>query len=216
MSNKEDPLYVYSESDLDKMLEDVVLIVKEAGELIKSAMGTSLVVNKDFNSADGHAAAVLTETDGAVEKQIIQRISSLYPDHKFIGEEGLGADTENQLPMLSYTNKPTWIIDPIDGTMNFIHSNPLVVTSVGLVINKKLVLGIINAPMLGYCYTAVKGKGAFLNGSTRLRTRDVKKLKDAMIIMELSSGARAEKQEKCLSNLKELLNRTHAVRCPGQ
>ena len=73
-----------------------------------------------------------------------------------------------KLPLSALTNNPTWIIDPIDGTMNFVHGNPLVVTSVGLAINKKLVLGIINAPCIDKCYSAIKGKGAFLNGEQKL------------------------------------------------
>ena len=63
-----------------------------------------------------------------------------------------------------FSNEPTWIIDPIDGTMNFVHSNPMVSISVGLVINKRIVIGIVFAPVIGKMYTAIKGKGAFLNG----------------------------------------------------
>lgn len=63
-----------------------------------------------------------------------------------------------------FGNEPTWIIDPIDGTMNFVHSNPMVSISVGLVINKRIVIGIVFAPIIGKMYTAIKGKGAFLNG----------------------------------------------------
>ena len=63
-----------------------------------------------------------------------------------------------------FSNEPTWIIDPIDGTMNFVHSNPMVSISVGLVINKRIVIGIVFAPIIGKMYTAIKGKGAFLNG----------------------------------------------------
>lgn len=64
----------------------------------------------------------------------------------------------------SFSAKPTWIIDPIDGTMNFVHSNPLVTISVALAINRKLVMGIIAAPCIGKVYTAIKGQGAKLNG----------------------------------------------------
>ena len=209
-------LYKYTEDDLDQMMRNCLKIVKEAGQMIINAMGSSKVVIKDFNLTDGHAGAVLTETDGAVEKLLVDELSKLYPDHKFIGEEGMGAETENQLPLSSYTNNPTWIIDPIDGTMNFVHSNPLVVTSVGLAINKKLVLGIINAPLIGLCYTAIKGKGAYLNGDKRLRVSGAKKLSEAMVVMELSCGASQAKQEATLTNVKELLQKAHAIRAPGE
>ena len=63
-----------------------------------------------------------------------------------------------------FTDDPTWIIDPIDGTMNFVHSNPLISISVALTINKCLEIGIIYLPALNMMYTARKGKGAELNG----------------------------------------------------
>ena len=116
--------------------------------------------------------------------------------------------------MNSFTNKPTWIIDPIDGTMNFVHSNPLVVTSVGLAINKKLVLGIINAPMINHMYTAITGKGAFMNGE-KIKTSGVKKLKEALVIMEISVGGNERKKNCCLANIAMLSEKAHAVRCPG-
>ena len=119
-----------------------------------------------------------------------------------------------QLPINAFTNKPTWIIDPIDGTMNFVHSNPLVVTSVGLAINKKLVLGIINAPIIGHMYTAIKGKGAFLNGE-KIQTSSVKRLNDALVIMELSAGGNERKRNSCLANVAMLSDKAHAIRCPG-
>ena len=119
-----------------------------------------------------------------------------------------------QLPMNAFTNKPTWIIDPIDGTMNFVHSNPLVVTSVGLTINKQLVLGIINAPLIGHMYTAIKGRGAYMNGH-KIQTSSVKKLSEALVIVEISVGGNERKKNSCLANLAMLSEKAHAVRCPG-
>ena len=119
-----------------------------------------------------------------------------------------------QLPLEAFTNKPTWIIDPIDGTMNFVHSNPLVVTSIGLAINKKLVLGIIHAPIIGHMYTGITGKGAFMNGE-RIRVSGIKKLKEALVIMEISVGGNERKKNSCLANIEMLSEKAHAIRCPG-
>ena len=118
-----------------------------------------------------------------------------------------------QIP--EYTNFPTWIIDPIDGTMNFVHGNPLTCISVGLAINRRLVLGIVSVPMIGHTYTAIKGKGAFLNGDQPLRSSGVKKLKDAMVLMELPSGANNLKRETAMANVASLMTKAHAIRCPG-
>lgn len=70
------------------------------------------------------------------------------------------SDTKEK-PVL--TDKPTWIIDPIDGTVNFVNSFPQTCISVALAVCKELVVGIIYNPMFSELYTAVKGQGAFLN-----------------------------------------------------
>ena len=115
----------------------------------------------------------------------------------------------------TYSNKPTWIIDPIDGTMNFVHRNPLVCTSVGLAINRRLVLGIVNSPMTNHTYSAIKGKGAFLNGD-KLRTSGAKTLKEAMVLMELPVGANEAKRTAATENVVNLMTKVHSIRCPGR
>lgn len=66
---------------------------------------------------------------------------------------------------IELTNAPTWIIDPIDGTMNFVHGLPHTCISVALLINKTAEIGIIYNPILEQLFTARKGQGAFLNGA---------------------------------------------------
>lgn len=66
---------------------------------------------------------------------------------------------------IELTNAPTWIIDPIDGTMNFVHGLPHTCISVALLINKTTEIGIVYNPVLEQLFTARKGQGAFLNGA---------------------------------------------------
>ena len=102
---------------------------------------------------------------------------------RFIGEEDISASPSGMVE--EFSNFPTWIIDPIDGTMNFVHRNPLVCTSVGLAINRRVVLGIVANPMTGHVYTAVKGRGANLvegrakdnEVTTKITTSGIAKLK---------------------------------------
>lgn len=61
------------------------------------------------------------------------------------------------------TDEPTWIIDPIDGTMNFVHSFPYTCISVGLWVKKEAEVGIVYNPIMEQMFTALKGQGAFLN-----------------------------------------------------
>lgn len=79
---------------------------------------------------------------------------------RFIGEEESFLRGEK----LILTDAPTWIIDPIDGTVNFVRKFPITCISVGLTIKKEQVLGIIYNPFLDEMYWAVKGKGAYFNG----------------------------------------------------
>lgn len=78
---------------------------------------------------------------------------------RFIGEETVSCS--NSLPEL--TDAPTWFIDPIDGTTNFVHSFPHTCISIALAVNKQLEIGIIYNPVLEQLFTARKGHGAFLN-----------------------------------------------------
>ncbi|CAG8526446.1 4586_t:CDS:10 [Dentiscutata heterogama] len=96
---------------------------------------------------------LVTETDIKVEELIKSKLKEKFPDHMFIGEETKAAGNNHEI-----TDKPTWIVDPIDGTTNFVQGFPFVAVSIGLAINKD--------PLL--LFTARKGHGAFLNHTTRL------------------------------------------------
>jgi len=202
-----------SDAQVKEFLDEAIRLVVECGEIIADAMDKQKNVEihqKDAVASEGHGSAVLTETDMKVEQHLIKGLGEKFSDHEFIGEESVSNDGL----IKSYSNAPTWIIDPIDGTMNFIHSNPLVCTSVGLTINKKLVAGVVNCPLVGLMYTAIKGKGAWVNGK-KLKTSGVEDISKAMMIMELPVGANKDKKETAMANLTEMLDKAHAVRAPG-
>jgi myo-inositol-1(or 4)-monophosphatase len=204
--------YKYTDQDVEQWMKAAKELVIVGGELIKDNIGKAKdLSDKSQFSGEGHSTCVLTETDIAVEKLITKGLADQFPDHKFIGEEGDGAKGH----LDEFTNFPTWIIDPIDGTMNFVHGNPLVCTSVGLAVNRRIIGGIVNCPVINHMYTAVKGQGAFLNGSKRLQTSGIKKLKDAMVLMELPSGAKDTKKNTALTNVTTFMDEAHAIRCPG-
>lgn len=75
---------------------------------------------------------------------------------RFIGEETLNTE--------DLSDAPTWIIDPIDGTTNFVHSDEHCVISVALAVNKQLEIGIVYSPIKDYMFCAQRGKGSWLNG----------------------------------------------------
>jgi myo-inositol-1(or 4)-monophosphatase len=87
-----------------------------------------------------------------------------YPNYEFIGEE-------TYKPGMQLTDAPTFIVDPIDGTTNFVHSFPYVCISLGFAVKKLPTVGVIYNPFLDELYTAIKGHGAFVsrNGGEKLR-----------------------------------------------
>ncbi|CAF3892682.1 unnamed protein product, partial [Rotaria sp. Silwood1] len=122
------------------------------------------VVNEGFSitkhvETKGSAADLVTEFDQRVEEILIKKLQEKFPTHKFIGEESSAAGVKT-----IFENDPTWIIDPIDGTTNFVHGFPFVAISIALAINKQVVIGVIYNPILDLLYSAVHGKGAFRNG----------------------------------------------------
>ncbi|XP_070510917.1 inositol monophosphatase 2 isoform X2 [Cardiocondyla obscurior] len=123
----------------------------------------------------------VTNYDHKIEKLFIDGISNRFPDHKIIAEET--ASVMEKMPEL--TDTPTWFLDPIDGTVNFMHLFPQFCISLALTVCKEIVLGIIYNPSNSELYTAIKGKGAFLNGSP-IHTSEVTELRNAMIMLETS------------------------------
>ena len=98
-----DEHYTFSDSDLDKFMNEAKTLVIAAAELIKSGIGKTKAISqvdlKDFNISEGNASAVLTETDIAVEKLITEGLKKAFPDHCFIGEEGIGAEFPGKVNM---------------------------------------------------------------------------------------------------------------------
>ncbi|KAJ8329520.1 hypothetical protein O5D80_002341 [Batrachochytrium dendrobatidis] len=116
-------------------------------------MGRSHSIDyKETNAAD-----LVTKTDCAVEELCFKSLKAFYPDHVFIGEESTSTVTR-----CSFDNRPTWIIDPVDGTMNFCHGFPFTAISIGLCINTLPVLGVIYNPILDHLYYATSGTGSYL------------------------------------------------------
>lgn len=150
-----------------------------------------------------HPTDFVTETDQEVEKLLINGIRSKYPDHQFIGEE---ESSEGKKIVL--TDAPTWIIDPIDGTMNFVHSFPHSAISVALLINRVTEIGIVFNPVLGQKFTARRGQGAFYNG-TQIHVSDQKDLTKALIMVEFGTNRESEKVRVIMENLDKLVRKSH-------
>ncbi|KAG0321351.1 hypothetical protein BGZ97_011588 [Linnemannia gamsii] len=151
--------YKYTTQELESYLEFGIRLAQLAGPVILEGFNTrfspersALLVKK------GNTADLVTEWDQKVEKMVRAEIADKMKDHSFIGEETVAGGEECGL-----TDAPTWIVDPIDGTTNFVHGFPFVAISIGLTINQEPVVGVIYNPILNQLFTAVKGQGAYLS-----------------------------------------------------
>ena len=114
----------------------------------------------------------ITEVDGAVERLIQARVSEIFADDGFIGEEGDG--------LAGKPGAPVWVVDPIDGTSNFARGTPHWCVSIACVVGRAAEVGVIYDPMLDELFCARRGAGAWLNGAP-MRTAETKELGKATI-----------------------------------
>lgn len=193
-----------SDQQIDEYFEVALALVKKAGNLITE----HITGCKDFKKKSSDIDLV-TAVDKNVEETLISGLSEKFPDHKFIGEETVSDGGKCEL-----TDDPTWIIDPVDGTMNFVHGFPHSCISLGLAIEKECVAGIIYNPILNQLFTAKKGKGAFFNDG-QIHVSKVKRLSDALVTFEAGTSRDEERRKIMLENFKMVVTNAHGIRCLG-
>ncbi|KAI8865543.1 inositol monophosphatase [Ramicandelaber brevisporus] len=215
--------------------EFAIEAAKQAGAVIRDAFyrqgqwSTAFSQPTDSSSGEtsliklGNPADLVTAVDEHVERLIQSAITAKYPLHKFIGEETIAALTVNgQQPVLELTDEPTWIVDPIDGTINFVHSFPFVAVSIAFAVNKQLVIGVVYNPILNELYSAranVNGSsngagksGAWLNETQKLPLipssahTPLKSVSDAYVISEHGSDRSDAPLSSKINSIHRLLN----------
>lgn len=162
-------------SALPPMLHTAVKAARKAGALINRA---ALDIERLQVAKKGHNDFV-TEVDQAAERAILEVLLSAYPTHTALGEESgriAGAAFKGELEQAEFT----WIIDPLDGTTNFIHGFPQYAVSIALQQKDQITQAVIYDPARNELFTASRGRGAYLN-ERRLRVSSCVKLADALL-----------------------------------
>ncbi|KAM9844980.1 inositol monophosphatase 1-like [Aulostomus maculatus] len=182
-----------------------IALVKQASEVVMTAFQLQKDVKLKSSPAD-----LVTETDQRVERILISAIRAQYPQHRFIGEESVAAGEPVEL-----TDRPTWIIDPIDGTVNFVHRFPFVAISIAFTVNKQTEFGIVYSCVEDKLFHAQRGRGAFLNGAP-LHASGQDDVSRCVVVTEIG----AERDDLALatmtSNIFKLLKLpVHGVRALG-
>jgi myo-inositol-1(or 4)-monophosphatase len=125
--------------------------VKEAGERIRESFETTLNIETKTNRND-----LVTNIDKDTERYFVDQIKKVFPEHRIFGEEGMGNDIQDLKGIV-------WIIDPIDGTLNFIHQQRNFAISLAIYEDGIGKIGMIYDVVHDELYHAVKGEGAYLN-----------------------------------------------------
>ncbi|TXL67560.1 inositol monophosphatase family protein [Cerasibacillus terrae] len=135
----------------DNIFQQAIKWIYEASSMIREKMNDPLHIETKSNPND-----LVTEIDQATEKFFVNKIRSTYPNHFILGEEGFGDSLDN----LTGT---VWIIDPIDGTTNFVHQKSNFAISIGIYYNGVGEIGLIYDVKRDVLYHAKKGEGAYKN-----------------------------------------------------
>jgi myo-inositol-1(or 4)-monophosphatase len=191
-----------SPTELQDILAFTTELARKAGALILEGSHAIQRAGAGSVGEKKNAVDLVTEYDVKVEELVRGEIAAVYPHFQFIGEESYSAGTRPPL-----TDAPTFCVDPIDGTTNFVHGFPYACISLGLIDQRIPVLGVIYNPFLDQLYTGVRGAGAFLHTRTEPQpqrlplapARPLPSLSGALIAIEWGSdrtqeGMRAKSQ----------------------
>jgi myo-inositol-1(or 4)-monophosphatase len=173
-------------------------VAAEAAALIRDARIEAV---REKSRAD-----LVTEVDEAVERLVVSRLAERFPGDAIVGEETSGGGEDR--------SGRWWAVDPVDGTVNFVHGHPFTCVSIALVVGDRPVVGVVSAPRLGEEFHAAEGAGAWLND----RPISVSAVEDSSGAL-LATGFPFRKGKGSvdanMALLGELIVRTHGVRRAG-
>ncbi len=181
------------------ILEKVKTWVREVGQIQLDGLKQNLTIDCKSSKYD-----LVTNIDTQSEQELIKRIKAEFPEHGILSEES-GSTGEN--------SEYLWIIDPLDGTVNYAHRFPVFTISLALQSRGKVILGVVYAPALQELFEAVKDQGAYLNGA-RLQVAEVKELSKAILATGFPYD-KASDPENNLNYFNHLVPQINGVRRTG-
>ncbi|MCK4641498.1 MAG: inositol monophosphatase [Candidatus Marinimicrobia bacterium] len=156
------------------MLSDILLInifqtaivaAQSAGQFIMENVDKAIEIN--FKGR----ANVVTDVDRGAEEIIISMVRESFPDHQILAEE---------TPAINTSSPFKWIIDPLDGTTNFIHGFPAFAVSIAVEYNSDVIIGVVYDPVRKELFSAIKNRGAFLNRN-QIKVSNIKTLSESLL-----------------------------------
>ncbi|WP_127580205.1 inositol monophosphatase family protein [Paenibacillus koleovorans] len=181
MSNDQKEIYTIGSKSYTAV---AINTAAKAGEWIKLKLGAHARLDLKSSSQD-----LVTEVDRGSEALIRNLIKTHFPDHAFLGEEGVGSGPEASVKALQEAigEDYLWIVDPIDGTTNFVHGFPFFSVSIALAHRGEVIVGVVYDPIHDELFVAEKGKGAYLKGKP-MRVSAEARLSDSLVATGFPAG----------------------------
>ncbi|PYI50651.1 inositol monophosphatase family protein [Paenibacillus flagellatus] len=191
MSNEPKPIFTVGGKSFTAV---AINTAAKAGEWIKLKLGAHASLTQKSTPHD-----LVTEVDKGSETMIRNLIKTHFPHHSILGEEGVapGADASAKALQEMQDDEYLWIVDPIDGTTNFVHGFPFFSVSIALAHRGEVIVGVVYDPNRDELFVAEKGKGAYVKGKPMHVSGEVK-LSDALI----ATGFPADSRHALPANMK--------------
>lgn len=183
------------------LLPEVIALSRKVGKYLREEQ--SLIHESDV-LFKGQSNNLVSRADKEAERRFVEGLEQLLPKAGFIAEEGTSSMRSDDY---------NWIVDPLDGTTNYLYGIPCYCTSVGLKWRDELLLGVIYDPMRDECFSAAKGKGAHLNGKP-IQVSGQDDLSKALLALGFPYDSRG-KMRQYLDLLEKLEGRTRGLRRLG-
>ncbi|MCC6147403.1 MAG: inositol monophosphatase [Anaerolineaceae bacterium] len=180
-------------------LEAAIQAAGKAGDLLRDRFKTDLVVREKS------PANLVTDLDTQSEEIILSALRASFPD--------ISALTEESEKTIGNYNGERWIIDPLDGTTNYIHGYPFFSVSIALESNGKIVLGVVHDPIAGKFYSAEVGQGAYLNGE-KIHVSNTTEMKQALVGSGFPYYA-WESEDNNSQQWAKMIRKVVSLRCDG-
>lgn len=184
--------------------------MKDALEVAVEAALAAGKIQRDRSQNIGRISSkglrdLVTEVDILCEEEVIRIIKKRFPDHQFLAEES-GASEESSSP-------GKWIIDPLDGTINYAHGFPCYCVSIGFEYEGEIIVGVVYNPNLDELFVAEKGKGATMN-SVPISVSSIPKLEDSLLVTGFTPEV-VHSQDDNMDIFRDFMKASQAVRRPG-
>src|SRR5689334_3377489 len=186
---------------MQPLLNIAVRAARRAGDIIVRAIPRLEAVEVHSKGRNDF----VTEVDRAAEADIIETIRRLHPDHAFLAEESGASANQSDV---------AWIIDPLDGTTNFMHGNPVFAVSIACQVKGRIEHAVVFDPMRQEIFTASRGDGAQVDGR-RIRVTKQTTLEGSLIATGFPFRADSPWVDEYLAMLKAVMTKASGIRRPG-